>query len=262
MTQLLVEVVTVFIVLTLFWIFKEKKAAIRNPLNRLCKLMISIGTGLTTALVIMRFHGEHFSDKLKNYFLEGSLPLAKAGNVVNTILIDFRGFDTLGEITVLVIATSAVMGLLVKFPPWKILSKSIWIIPSNILEQVAPYIFFIVNIFSLYLLFRGHHLPGGGFIAGLASGISFILLSLGIGQKKLINMIKVGLYPLCLFGFLISLISAFLPLFLGKTFFTHQFLSGYISTPMLFEIGIFIIVLSMSVSIVFSMRNTVFGRDQ
>ena len=67
-----------------------------------------------TVLVLLVAQSPH-PDRLGQFFLDQTVPLAAGSNAVNTILVDFRGFDTLGEITVLVVATLGCLGLLMRY---------------------------------------------------------------------------------------------------------------------------------------------------
>lgn len=120
LTQILVEVVTLVLVLVLLGRFPRsaeegehtlKASAGRKAFN----LGVSLGVGaLMTSLVLWMTSRPH-PDRLGPWFTAHTRELAEGGNTVNTILVDFRGFDTLGEITVLVIATLGALGLLMRY---------------------------------------------------------------------------------------------------------------------------------------------------
>jgi NADH:ubiquinone oxidoreductase subunit 5 (subunit L)/multisubunit Na+/H+ antiporter MnhA subunit/multisubunit Na+/H+ antiporter MnhB subunit len=120
MTQILVETATLLLVLLLLARFPrssetaEEHHRVSRP-RQVWNVALSVAVGgLTTiaALLGMRYkHGAPAGD----YYLENSLPLAHGSNVVNTILVDFRGFDTLLEITVLVVACLGSLGLLMRY---------------------------------------------------------------------------------------------------------------------------------------------------
>jgi multisubunit Na+/H+ antiporter MnhB subunit len=120
LTQILIEVVTLFLILILLGRFphsaEEGETTRKHPFSRkVINIVISLGVGaLTTALVLLvtSAPNEH---RLGDFFLEQTVPLAEGSNAVNTILVDFRGFDTLGEITVLVIAMLGGLGLLMRY---------------------------------------------------------------------------------------------------------------------------------------------------
>jgi multicomponent Na+:H+ antiporter subunit B len=102
-------------------------------------------------------------------------------------------------------------------------------------------------LFSIYLLLRGHNLPGGGFIGGLVMASALVLRAMVDAKKAP----KFDLIVLTGMGLLVALGSALLPLFTGKTFFTGLWggeiwlpMVGKlkIGTPMFFDIGVYIVV--------------------
>ena len=112
----------------------------------------------------------------------------------------------------------------------------------------------ILLIFALVLLFRGHNFPGGGFIAGLVVAAAFQLQILSRGDEVVRQNIGTYLQPLTGVGLSISAVAACLGLF-GGTFFKGLWwdlhLGGLeleLSTPTLFDIGVFLVVLSIVTS--------------
>ncbi len=120
LTQILVETVTLILVLLLLARFprsaqegEERRKAVK--LRRVFHMLLALSVGgLTTALVLLVTANPH-RNPIGRGLLENSVELAKGSNAVNTILVDFRGFDTLGEITALVIATLGCLGLLMRY---------------------------------------------------------------------------------------------------------------------------------------------------
>jgi multicomponent K+:H+ antiporter subunit A len=107
---------------------------------------------------------------LADYLLATSLPGGGGANVVNVILVDFRGFDTLGEITVLVIAALGITALLTgRLPVSTALVLPVVRVEPLLLRVGAPLLLALTLLLAAYIFFRGHHLPGGGFIAGLVT---------------------------------------------------------------------------------------------
>lgn len=110
-TQLVVETLTVVLFMLVLYRFprmqdlSEKSAKIRDGI-----LSLLVGC-LMAGITLLAYH-ETSLNKISRYFIENSLPKAHGGNIVNVILVDFRGIDTLGEITVLTIAALGIIGLL------------------------------------------------------------------------------------------------------------------------------------------------------
>lgn len=130
---------------------------------------------------------------------------------------------------------------------------------SFLLRASIQLVFLLVNIVSVYLLFRGHNLPGGGFIGGLMTGVSFVLLGLSKGWNVLRKQMPVNPLRLAVVGVTIALVSGLLPVLAGQEFLTqHQWhfdhlpLLGelHIGTPLLFDVGVFLLVSGMTVKLV------------
>ena len=111
-------------------------------------------------VLLLIANSETLYPSIASYFLEHSLLLGGGRNVVNVIVVDFRGYDTMGEITVLTIAAVGVYTLI------KLKQEPTTSMSSLILTTVTRLVFFVVLLFSLYLLLRGHNSPGGDLSLG------------------------------------------------------------------------------------------------
>jgi multicomponent K+:H+ antiporter subunit A len=136
-------------------------------------------------------------DSIAWYFLENALPQGGGTNVVNVILVDFRGYDTFGEITVLGIAAIGVLALLdglrVRRPaadaaglPWSFGRQPL------MLRVAARVVLPLALVASLYIFWRGHNLPGGGFIAGLVTAVALVLQYMAHGQGRAEAVLHAG----------------------------------------------------------------------
>ena len=106
-----------------------------------------------------------------------------ADNVVTGIILDYRGFDTLGESFVLFTATLCVFVLLYESKPKKKIEKfklSDDVIVTSFAKILVPVIF----MFALYVLFNGESSPGGGFSGGTIMGVGLMLFSMAYGDEK------------------------------------------------------------------------------
>jgi multisubunit Na+/H+ antiporter MnhB subunit len=114
LTQILVEAASLVLLLIFILRFPSlRRSPVRLPAGRAwTNFGLAAGTGLLMFTLTLLLAGRPAPERLGDAYLEASLPMAKGTNAVNTILIDFRGFDTLLEIGVLVIATLGVIGLL------------------------------------------------------------------------------------------------------------------------------------------------------
>jgi multicomponent Na+:H+ antiporter subunit B len=129
---------------------------------------------------------------------------------------------------------------------------------SFILESFARIAFFFINLFALYLMLRGHNLPGGGFIAGLVTAISFVFLSMALGFDEIRRILTIDPIRIGACGLILAVLTAEGPMLIGERFFTHHMwhfklpLLGEIEagTTLLFDLGVYFIVVAVSVKII------------
>jgi multicomponent Na+:H+ antiporter subunit B len=129
-------------------------------------------------------------------------------------------------------------------------------IQNNLLNRSAKLLFPVLIIFSLLVFWRGHQLPGGGFIGGLVAALAFVLKSIpNEGQMPKIFLGANGDRILAL-GLILSLSAACMPLFIGETFFKGLWLPYFnipllgeihLGTPLLFDSGVYILVTTFCV---------------
>lgn len=128
-------------------------------------------------------------DSISWYFLNHAAVAGGGTNAVNVILVDFRGYDTFGEITVLAIAAIGVLALMdgmrTRRPsmdganrPWTFAAQPL------MLRVAARTVLPLALVVTLYILMRGHNLPGGGFIAGLITAVALVLQYMALGQSR------------------------------------------------------------------------------
>ncbi|MCH4872872.1 MULTISPECIES: monovalent cation/H+ antiporter subunit A [Pseudomonas] len=214
LTQLVVEVVTtVLILLGLRWLPRRIEEVSPLPgtlrrarIRRLRDLLLSAAVGGGMALLSYAMLTRQTPNDISSFYLSRALPEGGGSNVVNVMLVDFRGFDTLGEITVLVAVALTVFALLRRFRPPKesmqlpaqqrLLAKDVvtdlvnprsasdtalgfMMVPAVLVRLLLPIAFMV----SMYLFMRGHNQPGGGFVAGLVMSVAFILQYMVAGTQ-------------------------------------------------------------------------------
>lgn len=190
-TQLLVEIMTtVLLLLGLRWLPRRRGEIVGDKLlpaklRRARDFIIALGCGLGIAAVAFAVMTVPAGVSVGDWFLRNAYAEGGGTNVVNVILVDFRAFDTFGEITVLAIVGLAVFALLRRFRPAVESTE----IPEqrvgqgdNALEDylfvpsvLMQWMFAPIITLSAYLFFRGHDLPGGGFAAGITLAIGLLL---------------------------------------------------------------------------------------
>jgi multicomponent K+:H+ antiporter subunit A len=279
LTQLLVEIVTtVLLLLGLRWLPKRFEIAgapgseaIPLP-RRLIDLTIAVIAGAGMAALSFFIMTRTPPDLLGQEFLKRGYTEGGGTNVVNVILVDFRGFDTLGEIAVLGVVALTVYALLRRFRP---ASDSIEI-PEQQRDQnaydaahpdrseggtvadwllvpslIARLLFPVIMLVALFLLLRGHDLPGGGFSAGLTAAIALILQYMIGGTRWVEDRLQVQPLRWIGVGLLIATTTG-----LGAWLFGYPFLTSYFAyanlplvgkvptaSALIFDIGVFALVL-------------------
>ena len=187
MTQLLVEFTTVILILLALFFLPGSTPEESSTGQRFRDGVIAAAAGLTMAAItfgVLTLAPESIS----GFFLAESKPGGGGTNVVNVILVDFRGFDTLGEITVLGIAALGVLAMLAAAPvsvarqdtdgrPWS--NDRHPVILAAMVRPLLP----LALLVAVYLFLRGHNLPGGGFIAALVAGTALILQYVSDGSE-------------------------------------------------------------------------------
>ena len=149
-------------------------------------LALAGGLGMAWVAWMMMTRGHQ---SISWYFLENALPLGGGTNVVNVILVDFRGYDTYGEITVLGIAAIGVLALMEGMrthrPPVDAYGR-FWTFahPPLLLRVAASVVLPVAMVFTVYIFMRGHNMPGGGFIAGLITSVALVMQFMALGQAK------------------------------------------------------------------------------
>ena len=260
LTQISVEVVTIILML-LALNFMPKETPIESSTGaRLRDISIAsvagLGVGgLIYALMTRDFIGETIS----GFHLENSYKGGGGTNVVNVILVDFRGFDTFGEIIVLGIAalvifalTEAVLGTRVRayllnrkpdLPQAGDSHPMMMVVATRVMMPLALMV-------AAYIFFRGHNLPGGGFIAGLIAAIAIIMQYMASGFAWATERQRYPYHAIIGSGVLIAAATGLGSWFSGTPFLTSAF--GYIhwapleefewATAALFDLGVFLAV--------------------
>ncbi|WP_180116033.1 monovalent cation/H+ antiporter subunit A [Acinetobacter sp. YH12140] len=240
LTQITVDVVTTVLLLMSLSLLPQltpyESSVSRRWRDALIAIIVGLGIAWISWLIMTRDH-----NSISWFFMQQSIPLGGGTNVVNVILVDFRGFDTFGEITVLGIAaigtlcmmdgmrahgTTITQGLTYRFNPSPLMFRitSSWILP-------------LALVISLYIFLRGHNLPGGGFIAGLITSLALVIQYIALGQDRAEQLIgaKSGrLYEVWIgIGLTIAGLTGIAAWLWGRPFLTSAHI--YVSPPILGE---------------------------
>ncbi len=193
MTQLSVDVVSTVLLLMGLALLPQFTPRESAPTRRLRDAAIALAGGGGIAWMTWLMLTREF-DSISWYFIENSVPKGGGANAVNVILVDFRGYDTFGEITVLGIAAVGVLALLdglrVRRPPadpdgraWSYREEPL------MLRMAARVVLPMALVVAAYIFWRGHNEPGGGFIAGLVVSVALLLQYMALGQERAENLL-------------------------------------------------------------------------
>ena len=284
LTQLMVEVVTmILILLGLRWLPALPRADAALPgakrtSRRVRDIVIATlgGTAMTVAAFAILTRG--FPQSISPYFLDRAAPEGGGTNVVNVILVDFRGFDTMGELTVVGIVALIVYALLRRFRPAPEslelprqqrgprasdvppthgaedqAARGYLHVPGVLMRMLLP----ILGMVGIYFLMRGHNLPGGGFVAGLVTAVAIILQYIVGGTLWVEKHMKMRPQKWMGWGLLFAVGTGLGSLLFGYPFLTSH--SPYVDVPLIgsvhvasalfFDLGVYALVVGSTVLI-------------
>lgn len=289
-TQLVVEIVTtVLILLGLRWLPKrvvkvDNSDDFSAQMRRGQDLGIAIFAGISMAFLAYAVMTLPVPNTIASYFLERAYTEGGGTNVVNVILVDFRGFDTLGEIVVVAIVALTVFALLRRFrpaqesmglPEQQLIQNAFdanqpdrdngetvrdyLYVPSVVMQWMFP----VIITFSFFLLLRGHDQPGGGFAAGITLAIGFLLQYLAGGTRWAEDRIRILPLRWMGAGLLIAASTG-----IGSAFFGYPFMTTYFqylelpfigkvpaATALLFDFGVYLLVVGATVLILIALAH-------
>jgi multicomponent K+:H+ antiporter subunit A len=188
LTQLSVELVSTVLLLMGLALLPVQSPRESSGLRRGRDALLALagGAGIAWLAWVLLTRGH---ESIAWYFLDKSMPVGGGSNVVNVILVDFRGYDTYGEITVLGIAAIGVLALMEGMTARRPLADGAgrrWTFVDRpvLLRVAASVVLPVALVFSVYIFMRGHNMPGGGFIAGLITSVALVLQLMSLGQAR------------------------------------------------------------------------------
>jgi len=258
------------------------------------------------AIVAIVATGARVAAPISDRFPQLAYELGHGRNVVNVALVDLRGWDTMGELSVLILAATGVASLVfvthrsggmatATQPVPKTKSRTTrrrplvettegvrlqtsdnsdspraWLLggqrmrPENrsiLLEVIVRVLFHTIIVVSIYLLFAGHNLPGGGFAGGLVGGMALVMRYIAGGRYELGVAAPSDAGTLLGVGMTVAVACAIVPLFFGaaplsSTYFEADFpVLGHVEfvTSTLFDIGVYLVVIGLVLDVLRSL---------
>ena len=222
------------------------------------------------------------SDTIADFFLLNALSGGGGSNVVNVLLVDFRNFDTLGEITVLAIVALTVYALLRRFrpapesagippqqrfeadpasrqSPAEQANSGYLLVPGIYLRLLLPF----MGVIAVYFFMRGHNLPGGGFVAGLIFAVAILVQYMLAGTTWVESHLQLRPHRWLGFGLLLAGATG-----LGAWWFEHPFLTTHtahvywplvgelhLPSAFVFDLGVFAVVVGTTMLILVALAH-------
>ena len=281
--------------------------------SRELPIWLAIAVGATMSLIAIVATGARVAEPISQRFPELAYEIGHGKNVVNVALVDLRGWDTMGELSVLILAATGVASLVFVTHRSDLISRSIsalptgatrtrrplietdegprpratapgstrqaWLVggqkvrPENrsiMLEVIVRILFHTIIVVSIYLLFAGHNLPGGGFAGGLVAGMALVMRYVAGGRYELGAAAPTDAGRLLGVGMTLAVACAVVPLLFGLPPLTSWFweaeipVIGHIEfvTSTLFDIGVYLVVIGLVLDVLRSLGGEVDRQTQ
>jgi multicomponent Na+:H+ antiporter subunit A len=212
LTQFLVETLTLVVFVLVLRKLPKDITERHRPRERAVRGVIAVGVGAFMAVVGAVALSARTATPVSVDYPEEAFAFGGGKNIVNVILVDIRAWDTLGEVSLLVVAATGIASLVFlrrrtgavarlererlapaerrsrRAPRRQWLAGSVALAPerrSVVLEVLTRILFHSIVVFSVFLLFSGHNQPGGGFAGGLVAGLALVLRYLAGGRYEL-----------------------------------------------------------------------------
>jgi multicomponent K+:H+ antiporter subunit A len=264
LTQLLVEMVTLILMMLALNHLPREGAPEPGRSRAVRDAVIATAAGLGIAAIVWMVLTRPF-DSISPYFLETTRSLGGGANAVNVIIVDYRGFDTLGEITVLGIAALIIHALLADFRP------AFTPVPGSaaqrhplMLQLISRLLLPFAVLVAVHLFLRGHNLPGGGFIAGLVLAMALLLQYVAHGSAWVGQRWGGDFRPWMGWGLLIAGGTGVASAFFGAPFLTSTYdypvwpIVGEVplASASMFDLGVFLVVVGATMVALLSIART------
>jgi multicomponent Na+:H+ antiporter subunit A len=295
LTQILVETMTLVAFVLVLRRLPARLGERNGTAHPGVRAAIGIGVGIVMALVAVVALGARSELPISVEWPELAYTQGHGSNTVNVVLVDLRGWDTMGELSVIIAAATGVASLIFlrtrtdNLPRESGVSsrktlrarlavdttsgdggRGAWLLAgrtlatrnrSILLEVVVRLIFHSLIILSIYLLFAGHNAPGGGFAAGLVTGLAFTARYLAGGRHELAAAAPFDAGKVLGAGLTIAVGTALVPLFFGVDALTSTWIEGDVwlfghlefVTSTFFDIGVYCVVIGLALDVLRSL---------
>jgi multicomponent Na+:H+ antiporter subunit A len=261
LTQVAVETLSTVVFVLVLRRLPERFEPQSSSRRRVLRLLVAGSIGASVFVFALVAAGERLGPPVSDEMVARSVPDGHGQNVVNVILVDFRGFDTLGEIAVLAVAAIGAVALaragrrpaatgseMQERPEGGIVQRRLAFVDVSV-----RVIFHAVLMMSLWLLFAGHNQPGGGFVGGLLAGSAITLRYIAGGIAEVRGRSRFRPWTVLGVGLLLAAGTAAAPLIVGGAVLDSGLTSldlpvlgaTPLSSPLAFDAGVYLAVVGM-----------------
>ncbi|WP_280304127.1 Na+/H+ antiporter subunit A [Nocardia neocaledoniensis] len=281
LTQFLVETLTLVIFVLVLRAFPAEIAENQATAFKVRRALLAIGVGVAVAVLAAFASAARHSEPIWTAIPDAAYTIGAGKNAVNVLLVDIRAWDTLGEISVLVVAATGVASLVFRsrrfgsapraadapdYDP----DKVSWLPAarlddrrerSMVLQITTRLIFPTIMVLSVYFFFSGHNAPGGGFAGGLIAGLALTLRYLAGGRYELGEALPVDAGHLLGAGLTLAAGTATASLLLGAPPLSSAIIEvtlpvlGHIKlvTALFFDLGVYLVVVGLALDVLRSL---------
>ena len=313
LTQVLVETVTLVAFALVLRRLPSRMGAHNGTAAPVLRALLAAAVGLTMAALVVIASSARIHPSISEGWVELAYEIGHGKNVVNVALVDLRGWDTMGELSVLILAATGVASLVFvtdRSDTLQRLTRGLegvgrpsrsqrlgggprrplvettggievqhagnraqpraWLVGgqklsaesrSIILEVIVRILFHTIIVVSLYLVFAGHNLPGGGFAGGLVAGMALVLRYVAGGRYELGVAAPTDAGWLLGTGMLLAVGTTLVPLIVGLDPLTRAVLEadlplvGHIEfvTSTIFDVGVYLVVIGLVLDVLRSL---------
>ncbi len=284
MTQVLVETVTIVAFVLVMRRLPPYFSDRPFTYERWVRVAIAVAAGTVVTTIALIAGGARIHPPVSEAFPEQAYDVGGGANVVNVTLVDIRAWDTLGEISVLVVAATGIASLIFVrsrggrlLPSRRVLESvrqpgehRVWLPGGRALaperrsvmfEVVTRLIFHVIVLYSIYLLFAGHNSPGGGFLGGLVAGLALVVRYLAGGRHELAVAAPIDAGVLVGGGLVPAVGTGFVSLLTGGAMLESYIFdfevpvlgSVHLVTSVFFDIGVYFVVAGLMLDILRSL---------
>ncbi|NLZ58604.1 MAG: Na+/H+ antiporter subunit A, partial [Corynebacterium sp.] len=279
LTQTLVETILMVVFMLVLRKMPTEVTWKPDPKNARMRAWLAASAGIAVVVLTIFAMNARTEQPISMYMQDLAYEVGHGANTVNVLLVDIRGFDTFGEISVLVVAATGIASLVYRNRSFRRDSRRPtlattgrrWLAAPvdtekaqnrSLMVDVATRILFPSMIMlSVYFFFVGHNAPGGGFAGGLVAALAFALRYLAGGRDELEEALPVDAGRILGTGLIASAAALLWPMALGEPPLTSHIwdvtlpLIGdiHIASALLFDLGVYLIVIGLIMHVMHSL---------